>query len=118
MRANGAGSSTPERDAGGLALSANTTDGTVAADRSGAAPEFFGKPFGNIYDLAFRRCGPGIDKARVLMVGDSLHTDVLGAQTAGIASALVTSHGFFAGGAVERWMDRSGIRPDFLLDHP
>ena len=88
------------------------------ADRSGAAPEFFGKPFGNIYDLAFRRCGPGIDKARVLMVGDSLHTDVLGAQTAGIASALVTSHGFFAGGAVERWMDRSGIRPDFLLDHP
>ncbi|MGD9751915.1 MAG: ABC transporter ATP-binding protein [Acidimicrobiia bacterium] len=37
MRANGAGSSTPERDAGGLALSADTADGTVAADRSGAA---------------------------------------------------------------------------------
>jgi len=88
------------------------------ADATGVEPEFFGKPFGNIYDLAFRRLGPGIDRSRVMMVGDSLHTDILGAQAAGIASALVTSHGFFAGGAVDRWMDRSGIRPDYLLDHP
>ena len=50
------------------------------ADRTGLRPEFFGKPFRNVFDLAFRRLGPGIDRGRVLMVGDSLHTDILGAQ--------------------------------------
>lgn len=88
------------------------------ADRTGVLPEFFGKPFASIFDLAFRRLGPGFDRRRVLMVGDSLHTDILGALAAGVASALVTSHGFFAGGAADRWIERSGIRPDFLLDRP
>ena len=88
------------------------------ADRTGVEPEFFGKPFGAVFDLAFRRLGPGFDRDRVLMVGDSLHTDVLGAQAAGLASALVTSHGFFAGDDAARWMEMSGIRPDYLLDHP
>ena len=66
------------------------------ADRTGVEPEFFGKPFANVFDLAFSRVD-GIDRSRIVMVGDSLHTDVLGAQVAGIASALVTGHGFLAG---------------------
>ena len=87
------------------------------ADRTGVVPRFFGKPFSNIFDLVFKRLGE-VDKARVLMVGDSLHTDILGAQSAGVASALVALYGFFAGQDVQRAIDRAGIEPDFVVDHP
>lgn len=49
------------------------------ADRTGIVPEFYGKPFPDIFDLAFKRLGD-VDRSRVLMVGDSLHTDILGAR--------------------------------------
>ena len=87
------------------------------ADRSGIEPRFFGKPFPGIYDLVFDRLS-GVDKSRVVMVGDSLHTDILGAQAAGVASALVAQYGFFAGRDVAAAIERSGIRPDFILDRP
>ena len=87
------------------------------ADRTGISPQFFGKPFSNIFDLAFARIGP-VDRARVLMVGDSLHTDILGAQAAGVASALVAHYGFFAGQDVSQAIDRAGIVPDFVIDRP
>lgn len=87
------------------------------ADNTGVAPQFFGKPFGNIYDLAFARLGP-VDRARVVMVGDSLHTDILGAQTAGVQSALITGYGFLAGRDADDMIARSGIVPDFLVATP
>lgn len=85
------------------------------ADRVGVAPRFFGKPFKNIYDLCFERLGGNAGRERVVMVGDSLHTDVLGAQTAGVASALISGHGFFGGEGVSAAIEVSGIRPDFLV---
>lgn len=88
------------------------------ADRSGVTPEFFGKPFANIFEAAFARLGDGIDRARMLMVGDSLHTDILGAQTAGIASALVAGYGFLAGQDVNAAVRTTGIVPDFVIDRP
>ncbi|WP_374041628.1 HAD-IIA family hydrolase [Ruegeria sp. YS9] len=87
------------------------------ADRTGVAPQFFGKPFANIYDIAFQRLGH-IDKPRVLMVGDSLHTDILGAREAGIASALISGYGFFAGHDVEAAIMKAGIAPNFVLNRP
>ena len=87
------------------------------ADRTNVAPRFFGKPFTNIFDLAFKRLGP-IDKSRVLMVGDSLHTDILGARTAGVASALISGYGFFAGEDVTAAIQRAGIVPDFVVSQP
>lgn len=87
------------------------------ADRTGVIPEFYGKPFGNIFDLAFARLGE-VERARVLMVGDSLHTDILGAQTAGIGSALVAGYGFFEGQDVEDAIRRSGIVPDVIVERP
>ncbi|WP_411222242.1 HAD-IIA family hydrolase [Marivita sp. S2033] len=89
----------------------------LLADRTGVSPEFFGKPFANIYDMAFAKLRNS-DRSRVLMVGDSLHTDILGAQTAGIASALVTDFGFFAGHDVESAIRRSGIVPTFTITRP
>lgn len=88
------------------------------ADNTGVEPRFFGKPFANIYDVAFARLGDEVDRDRVLMVGDSLHTDILGAQTAGVASALIADFGFFAGHSVEQAIAATGIAPDFILDRP
>lgn len=87
------------------------------ADRTEVAPEFFGKPFANIFALAFARLGP-VDKDRTLMVGDSLHTDILGAQSAGIRSALITGFGFLAGQDVARRIAQAGIVPDFIVERP
>ncbi len=87
------------------------------ADRTGIVPQFFGKPFRNIFDLAFARLGR-VDKSRVLMVGDSLHTDILGAQASGIASALISGYGFFADQDVEAAIARAKIVPDFVVNRP
>ncbi|WGW02352.1 HAD-IIA family hydrolase [Tropicibacter oceani] len=88
------------------------------ADRTGVQPQFFGKPFHNIYDLAFARLDPLPPRSRILMVGDSLHTDILGAQTAGIASALVADYGFFQGRDVEQAIRTAGIAPDYVTNRP
>lgn len=88
------------------------------ADKTGVAPRFYGKPFANIYDLVFERLGGNIDWNRVVMVGDSLHTDILGAQTAGVSSALISGYGFFAGTPVSGPIAQSGIFPDYILERP
>lgn len=88
------------------------------ADETGVAPVFFGKPFANIFDLALDRVGPETPRDRVVMVGDSLHTDILGAQAAGLASALIAGFGFFAGHDAVAAITRTGIRPDHVLERP
>lgn len=87
------------------------------ADVADIEPEFYGKPFANIFDMVFERLGD-VDRTRVVMVGDSLHTDILGARAYGIASALVPGFGFFAGGNVEQAIERTGIVPDYLVERP
>lgn len=87
------------------------------ADRTGVEPQFFGKPFANIYDLAFAQLR-GCDPQRTVMVGDSLHTDILGAQTAGVKSALIAGFGFFDGFDTDQPITVSGIYPDYILERP
>lgn len=87
------------------------------ADRTGVELQFFGKPFGNIFDLAFALLGAH-DPARTVMVGDSLHTDILGGQAAGLKTALISGFGFFAGHDVESPIRASGITPDYILARP
>ena len=76
--------------------------------------KFFGKPFANIYDLAFSRL-PDIDPSRVVMVGDTLHTDVLGGAAYGIKTVLVTDHGLFSGYDYKKFIKQSRIVPDFII---
>ncbi|RZU98200.1 HAD-IIA family hydrolase [Spiribacter vilamensis] len=85
-------------------------------DETGVEPAFYGKPFANIFDLALERLGPGIDRDRTLMVGDTLHTDILGGQAAGIRTALVTRTGVLAGMDIAAAIESSGIAPDWILD--
>ena len=82
------------------------------ADQLGIAPIFFGKPFGDAFDDALARL-EGIPRHRIAMVGDTLHTDILGGAAAGLRTVLVRDHGLFAGHAVGRFVSRAGIVPDF-----
>ena len=76
--------------------------------------KFFGKPFANIFDLAFSRV-PNIDPSRVVMVGDTLHTDILGGAAYGIKTALVTDHGLFSGYDHKKFIEQTQIVPDFIM---
>ena len=87
------------------------------ANATGVEPQFFGKPFGNIFEMTFAHLGD-IDPPRTVMVGDSLHTDILGGQAAGLKTALITNYGFFADHDVSGPISASGIEPDFLLARP
>jgi glycerol 3-phosphatase-2 len=88
------------------------------ADATGVEPVFFGKPFPAIFDMARSRIRAGVPDNRVLMVGDTLHTDILGGQAAGFRTALVSGYGFFAGEDPSSAIARSGILPDFILERP
>jgi len=59
------------------------------ADLTGIDPQFFGKPFGPVFEQALARAGQGIDPARIVMVGDTLQTDILGGRAAGVKTALI-----------------------------
>jgi glycerol 3-phosphatase-2 len=85
------------------------------ADRTGIAPAFYGKPFQDAYALIKARC-PEVAPARIAMVGDTLHTDVLGGRAAGFGTILILAHGLFAGRDAEDFVARSGIRPDALCE--
>ncbi|WP_299745789.1 HAD family hydrolase [uncultured Tateyamaria sp.] len=82
------------------------------ADDLTIAPVYFGKPYTNAFEDAKSRL-TGIHPQRIAMVGDTLHTDILGGAVAGFKTVLVRDHGLFAGHATETFISRSGIVPDF-----
>lgn len=55
----------------------------------GGDVQYFGKPHKNIYQFALKQLNKNIPLNRILMVGDTIDTDILGAHQAGIHSALV-----------------------------
>ena len=48
------------------------------------------------------------------MVGDTLHTDVLGGAAIGVKTILITEYGLFAGKDVAGYIKDSGIVPDWI----
>ncbi|MCB1494037.1 MAG: HAD-IIA family hydrolase [Rhodobiaceae bacterium] len=85
------------------------------ADETGIAPDFHGKPFPSVYDRVKARIG-AVPGERICMVGDTLHTDVLGGAAAGWRTVLVTGHGLFRGADVAGYIARSGIVPDYIAE--
>ncbi len=88
------------------------------ADITGVKPQFFGKPFTNIFDQAFAQLEGKYDPARTLMVGDTLHTDILGGRAAGVKTALISEYGSLAATDVPTAINTSGIVPDFVVRRP
>ena len=78
----------------------------------GLAPVFLGKPFKPIYDRVAAR-HPDIAPDRVLCVGDTPHTDVLGGRNAGYRTMLV-ENGFCRGRDALALCRESGIWPEFV----
>ena len=86
-------------------------DSVCEANPAGCETYYLGKPFPAIWEKVKRSLPAG---ARVLMVGDTLGTDVLGARIAGFDSALVVGRNVPADelGADERAL---GIQPNWYL---
>ncbi|MBL4846161.1 MAG: HAD-IIA family hydrolase [Planctomycetes bacterium] len=82
----------------------------------GTAPLAFGKPAAPIFhhslELARAELGE-LSPSEVLMVGDTLTTDVRGGQAVGLATALVLS-GNTTPEALQDQIAASGLRPDHL----
>ncbi|MBI1362824.1 MAG: HAD hydrolase-like protein [Proteobacteria bacterium] len=77
-----------------------------------AAPIVLGKPGNAVFAEALKGY-EGIDPARILMVGDTLHTDILGGNAMGFKTLLVES-GIFTGQDTAAWIQKTGIVPDFV----
>ena len=86
------------------------------ADAGLADPEFYGKPYANAFEEVARTLPEGLDPRRVAMVGDTLHTDVLGGAAAGWRTVLVTGLGLVRELDVDAVIEACGIRPDFIVE--
>lgn len=86
----------------------------LAADACGGVPQCVGKPYREVFDDILQR-HPAVDRNRILMVGDTLHTDILGGLAVGIKTLLVTRGGFLDGYQdLAGLYQRSGIHPHFM----
>jgi HAD superfamily hydrolase (TIGR01459 family) len=83
------------------------------ADALRVHPIWYGKPFRDAFVEAALRLG-NPPAHRIAMVGDTLHTDVLGGRAAGMGTVLIAAHGLFAGRDVTPYITRSGIRPEVI----
>lgn len=82
--------------------------------QAGVKASFYGKPYGNAFEAALNRL-TGIPRHRIAMVGDTLHTDVLGGAAAGIRTILVKDHGLFRGQDIAPFVTECAIRPDWIV---
>ncbi len=72
-----------------------------------------GKPGAEIFDEAYKFVS-GCDKSRIVMIGDTLHTDIQGAAEWGVDSVLLRSGNYGSG---SRYHSDDGADPTWILDH-
>ena len=83
-------------------------------DDLGGDIRFFGKPFPEVYTMVEASLA-GIKRNRIAMVGDTLHTDIVGAAAQGWRTVLATNDGMFAGHDVGEFCQASGVKPDWQV---
>ena len=88
--------------------------GHLLLDQGVKDVSFFGKPFPKVYDLLEQTLSQ-VDQDKIIMCGDSLHTDVIGAAARGWKTVLVTRDGLFAGFDTSDFCKRSNLYPDWRL---
>ena len=85
-------------------------------------PLWFGKPFSTIFEMGLEKVqfitGSSIEMSRIGMVGDTLHTDILGANSIGIKSILMTNFGLLKNQNIASVIKKTGIIPDYLIEGP
>ena len=82
---------------------------------------WYGKPHAPIFALALERLNALTnqnfsDPSRIAMVGDSLHTDILGGMAAGLSTVLVKNHGLFKNSNLDEIIATTNIIPDFITE--
>ena len=84
-------------------------------------PVWFGKPHPLAFTLAYQhlcaRAGRTLDKGRIAMVGDSLHTDILGGLAFGLQTILLTHYGLLRDHNADQVIAQTGITPDWQVPH-
>ena len=78
----------------------------------------FGKPDAMMFNYAYERARlayPGLTKREILMVGDTLHTDILGGNKFGLDTALVLSGNTLRSRA-DALIDATGIIPNYICE--
>ena len=83
--------------------------------RFGADVVFHGKPFPSVFEMVMQKLGPQQERSRIAMVGDTLHTDVLGGAAQGWSTVLVSDHGLFRGRDVAKPIAESQIVPTYIV---
>ena len=88
---------------------------------------WYGKPYSPVFNLALARMQTKLDNlssrpldhsfdaGRIAMVGDSLHTDILGGAAAGMTTVLITDHGLFRGKDALPFCISCGLIPDWIV---
>ena len=79
---------------------------------------YYGKPDVQMFLYAYdslKKDDPHLDKSKILMVGDTLHTDILGGTKFGVDTVLVLS-GNTSKKNAEWLIQASGIRPDYICE--
>ena len=90
-------------------------DSLVEETGQQATPDLFGKPGETIFRTVMERHGI-TDPSRVLMVGDTLYTDILGGNAVGCKTLLLEC-GVYRGTDIEQAIADAGIVPDFIAPH-
>lgn len=75
---------------------------------------YFGKPHQEIYEHLFQKLSPL--KSSTLMIGDSLETDIKGANSFGINSLLLTGGIYKRENNIEKLFDLYAATPDYILN--
>ncbi|MEP1209302.1 MAG: HAD-IIA family hydrolase [Rhizobiaceae bacterium] len=83
--------------------------------RFGGDVVFHGKPFASVFELVMQRLAPDQLRSRIAMVGDTLHTDVLGGAAQGWSTVLVSDHGLFRGQDIAKPIAESQIVPTYIV---
>ena len=93
--------------------------GWLLSEIKGVEIKFFGKPYKAVYDYLIKKINiklnKKIDYKRIAMVGDSLHTDILGGSIAKFSTILVTNYGFFSSGGHLKAIKKTKIQPDWII---
>lgn len=88
--------------------------GHLLADRGIGGIRFFGKPFPEAYQMVEASL-PNVAPDRIVMCGDTLHTDIMGAAARGWRTVLVTRDGLFSGSDTRAYCDRAQVIPDWRV---
>ncbi len=88
--------------------------GHQLADRGIQDVRFFGKPFPAVYEMVEASL-PSLSPERIVMCGDTLHTDILGAASRGWRIVLVEKDGLFSGQDTGAYLCQANLFPTWRL---